>query len=1021
MNPFRLSPGWFLTLLLLAAAGPLLAQSLEVDPSSLEETEAFHRAVYHRSFGAPLGWTGTYEHQLAGATAAAHREAVLRRINYFRAFAGVPATITLDASLDAKAQQAAFLMSLNEALSHHPPESWTGWSEAAAEGALNSNLALGTLGPDAIDGYIQDHGAANAGVGHRRWLLFPQTSTMGVGDVPGIGTLFPPANATWVIPAHPSAPRPATREDFVAWPPPGHVPHTIVYPRWSFSHPDADFSAATVTMTRDGASIAAAKEAIESGAGEPTLVWVYDGLDPNQRRHHPRPSQPVHYTVAIEGVVIGGQSRAFNYSVTVFDPDDPAAAAPAVTLTGPAEPGIGLANAYSALVPSFLPLMQWRRFQSSAFNEVEGAEYGDAHLLLDLSGDYNVIVTGSGQVASGNAAFRLAHTQPRSQIIQLPQTFLAQPGASLSFRSRLAFATSSQIARVEASLDGGLSWRRLYEQAGSGAGESVFHDRTVDLDAFAGRTFQLRFHYAFRTGGSYYSQTTPGVGWYLDDIALDQVREIAAVSTSAPGPEASFTWTPSSGQAMHLQARGLFSAAMPGEWGAARHLFPTVVTESAPVFVQQPTGGEFAESATVTLTAAAEGMPEPSYQWFKDGTALAGATTAELILPSAAPADSGSYRVRATNSAGEAFSQSVQVTVHAKPGVTPQPAPPTYRAGEAITLSVQAHGADAFQWYRNGHLIAGATAATLEVTGSGPSQAGTYSVLVSGPGGSVEVEVATLAYEPFSRPVNLSTRALVGEGMDQMIAGFVLEGSGTTSVLVRGIGPGLSHALPAGLLLQNPRLELLKRRSDGGWDVVAVNTHWADAENSAALAESGFAPGHAADAAILADLPGGVYTARLRGHAAQDTGLGLVEVFMLDHIDGATSGPEPVNLSTRGLVGTGSQTMIGGFVVQGDAPKTVLIRGLGPGLRKFFAASQHPLLLGKPRLRIFNSQGQAIETNEGWTTHPRVAEIEALPFTPDENNDAAVLITLPPGVYTAQLSALENPGLGIIEVYVLED
>jgi len=78
-----------------------------------------------------------------------------------------------------------------------------------AYAAKNSNLAIGSAGPDAITTYIQDFGANNSEVGHRRWILYPQTQVMGTGDIPAQGTYFA-ANATWVFDANLHGPRPAT-------------------------------------------------------------------------------------------------------------------------------------------------------------------------------------------------------------------------------------------------------------------------------------------------------------------------------------------------------------------------------------------------------------------------------------------------------------------------------------------------------------------------------------------------------------------------------------------------------------------------------------------------------------------------------------------------------------------------------------------------------------------------------------------------------------------------------------------
>ena len=102
-----------------------------------------------------------------------------------------------------------------------------------------------------ITGYIWDFGANNYEVGHRRWILYPQTQIMAAGDVPAESS-FEAANATWVFDANFGGPRPATTKPYVAWPPEGFVPYSLAFPQWSFALSNADFSAATVTMTSNG-------------------------------------------------------------------------------------------------------------------------------------------------------------------------------------------------------------------------------------------------------------------------------------------------------------------------------------------------------------------------------------------------------------------------------------------------------------------------------------------------------------------------------------------------------------------------------------------------------------------------------------------------------------------------------------------------------------------------------------------------------------------------------------------------
>ncbi|MBF0539385.1 MAG: VCBS repeat-containing protein [Nitrospirae bacterium] len=209
------------------------------------------------------------------------------------------------------------MMSVNNALNHIPPSTWTCYTANGAEAAGHSNLFLGVNSVSAISGYIQDPGSGNSFVGHRRWILYPQTQVMGTGDIPSVGSYFK-ANALWVMDSNIWGPRPTTREEFVAWPPKGYVPYQVVFARWSFSYANADLSSATVSMTSGGNNIAVALSQVQNGYGENTLVWIPMNL--NDSANWPKPSNDTTYTVTVANVVINGASRTFTYDVTVFDP-----------------------------------------------------------------------------------------------------------------------------------------------------------------------------------------------------------------------------------------------------------------------------------------------------------------------------------------------------------------------------------------------------------------------------------------------------------------------------------------------------------------------------------------------------------------------------------------------------------------------------------------------------------------------------------------------------------------------------
>ncbi|HET7400854.1 MAG TPA: hypothetical protein VFJ62_03705, partial [Usitatibacter sp.] len=252
--------------------------------------------------------------------------------------------------------------------------------------------------------------------------------------------------------------------------------------------------------------------------------------------------------------------------------------------------------------------------------------------------------------------------------------------------------------------------------------------------------------------------------------------------------------------------------------------------------------------------------------------------------------------------------------------------------------------------------------------------------------------------------VNLSTRGDVGTGNDVLIGGFVIGGSTAKTVIVTAAGPSLSQA---GITnpLANPTLTLV-RSSDGA--VIAVNDDWGSAANAADVQASGFAPADPREPAILMTLAPGAYTAIVSG-VGNTTGVAVAGVFEVDH-------PEVplMNISTRGQVLTGNDVMIGGFVIQGTSPQTVVITGTGPSLTQ--AGIANPL--ADPTLTLVRADGSIVGTNDNWGDAPNAAQIQAAGFAPANAAEPAMMVTLPPGAYTAILSgAGGGTGVGIVAVF----
>ncbi|HEY3757318.1 MAG TPA: FG-GAP-like repeat-containing protein [Opitutaceae bacterium] len=358
------------------------------------------------------------------------------------------------------------------------------------------------------------------------------------------------------------------------------------------------------------------------------------------------------------------------------------------------------------------------------------------------------------------------------------------------------------------------------------------------------------------------------------------------------------------------------------------------------------------------------------------------------------------------------------------PSFTGQPVSQTMAAGATVVFSAAATGnpAPAYQWNLNANPISGATSSTLVVADAGSANAGAYTCVATNSQGSATSAAAQLTLsssQDVGRLINLSCRAAVGTGSNVLIAGFVGGGEGTTGtmpVLIRGTGPALAAYGVAGIL-PDPLLSIYQGSnvidSNAGWGGSAQITAIAAAVGAFALPDSS-----SNDSAVyIHDLAAGSYTALIAG-ASGDTGVALAEVY--DATPAGTYTPTMsrlINIAARASAGSGSNVLIAGFVIGGSTSKTVLIRGAGPALIPFGVAGT----LSDPKLTLYSGQ-QILASNQGWAGDPSIAaaaaSVDAFSWSNAQSLDSALLITLPPGDYTAIVSgASGDTGVALAEIY----
>lgn len=249
--------------------------------------------------------------------------------------------------------------------------------------------------------------------------------------------------------------------------------------------------------------------------------------------------------------------------------------------------------------------------------------------------------------------------------------------------------------------------------------------------------------------------------------------------------------------------------------------------------------------------------------------------------------------------------------------------------------------------------------------------------------------------------VNLSTRAIVRTGDAVTIAGFIIEGNEPLQVVVQGTGPSLATAgVPNPL--PDPRITVFS-----GQTVLTANDDWMSGADANAIAALGLAPPDPLEAALLLTLEPGAYTVILEDSQGR-SGIGLVAVFA----DSNANGSYLANISTRASVEGGDSVTIGGFIIGGKSPETVVLRGIGPSLRDAAVSGS----LSDTDITLF-SGSTPIATNDDWLSNSQSISIGAQGINPFDARESAIMMELAPGPYTLILTG-KNGATGIGQVAV---
>lgn len=407
-------------------------------------------------------------------------------------------------------------------------------------------------------------------------------------------------------------------------------------------------------------------------------------------------------------------------------------------------------------------------------------------------------------------------------------------------------------------------------------------------------------------------------------------------------------------------------------------------------------------------------------------TVLSGST---LTLTPLAPG-SAVITTRVVDPQGNAAVGRFNVTIPATaPVFSVQPESQVMSPGSTVVFRANVAGAARLRWEREGETIADETGAVLVLANVNAAQAGRYTVTAANALGEVTSRAATLTVRNVGpgnrgRLANLSILTTAGGEAGVLTVGAVVgpfDALGALPLVVRAVGPTLAAApfnVPG--VLTDPVLTLFSADR-------ATSPETNDDWGGGAVAAAAFAgvgafslPESSRDAALVRPLPGvsvGGYTVQVSGNG-NARGLVLAEIYDAAGTNRLTSAPRLINVSTLAHVPAGTD-LAAGFVIGGETARTVLIRGVGPSLSRLGVNG----VMSDPQLELYNNEtGQRIGGNDDWAGALEVSAIGdavgAFALLGGTSKDAAVLVTLPPGAYSARISGGSGPGgTVIVEVY----
>lgn len=508
-----------------------------------------------------MNWTGSYSTAVnaEGGNSPEFIADMERRLNYFRAMGGIPATARMntastvvisggDAQIPpantqktAAVQRAALMVTMNHnfttgqnpAFTHTPPVNAT-WTAVPWNANFKGSIGLNIYGPDAITGYMLEdilngQGSENSAAGHRRWQMRSTATHFATGDIPAffdvnnLSARRAAANVLYVI--QNTGETASVASAFVEYPPAGFFPAPLNTKFWSLTYPGANFGAATVSVTQvGGSSVTATVRSRSFSAGDPTIVWEVPAAHAARSFSADRT-----YNITVSGISGADIPTSHSYQFTLVDPN---LLTSDQLLSGSAQPHPATPANYTFTPPPFAEDLRINTYKEIPVTWTENAEVATPTTVIDRTSATYAFLSAISHVITtpgfGSRAFRLTHHTSLStpeQIFELGRKVMPGSSSTLRFSYRRGFMAIASKLAVESSADGGATWTQI------GATISGVSDTTTDVSPTNASIsvpasvvpLLIRFRYYATDGAIYAHDFYPNdpTGIFIDNITLN--------------------------------------------------------------------------------------------------------------------------------------------------------------------------------------------------------------------------------------------------------------------------------------------------------------------------------------------------------------------------------------------------------------------------------------------------------------------------------------------------------------------